>query len=108
MEKTDDIRVVLVTADKEATAKRIAKDLVSKKIAACCSVVPKVTSFFEWEDKIEEREEFLIIIKTAAARLYDLEKLVLELSDDDVPEILALPVGESLGDYYKWLIDLVK
>lgn len=104
MEKVINIKIVFVTTDEYENAKQIANMLVSEKLAACCSIIHNVTSIFEWEQSIQERKEFLIIIKTSESKLNELEKRVLELSNDEVPEIISFAVESVYGEYYKWLV----
>ena len=104
MEKVTNIKIVYVTTDEYDNAKQIANILVTEKLAACCSIIQNVTSIFEREGLINERKEYLIIIKTSEDKLSGLEKRVLELSNDEVPEIISLPVESVHGEYYKWFI----
>ena len=45
--------IVFCTFPDVAEAKNIAPILVEKKLAACCSILPAITSFYTWESKIE-------------------------------------------------------
>jgi len=108
MENTEKIRIVNVTTDSMENAWIISNTLVNEKLAACCSVVQNVLSFFYWNDKVQERDEYLIVIKTIDEKLDKLEKKVLELASDDVPEIIAFPIDKVSNKYQQWLIDTLK
>lgn len=98
------MRIVLVTCPSVALAKKIARAVVQKRLAACVNVVRSpVESFFTWEGKLESAREHLLIIKTAANRLAQLEMEVKRLHPYDVPEFLALPISEGSADYFSWL-----
>jgi len=60
---TDKI-MVFVTASSEEEAKKIASSLVQNKLAACCNTGIPVASFFNWEGKECEEQEYLIIAKS--------------------------------------------
>ena len=107
MEKVEQIHIVFFTSPSKDNAKKIAKELIDDKLAACCSLVNDVTSFFEWDGKVDERNEVMIIIKTSESKLNDLEKRILKLSLDDVPEIVSIPVDYAHSEYYNWLINTV-
>lgn len=104
MEKVANIKIVYVTTSTLENAKQISKILVTENLAACCSIIQNVTSIFGWQNSIHERNEYLIIIKTSGENLNQLENRVLELSLDEVPEILSFPVEEAHEQYYKWLV----
>ena len=60
---TDKI-LVFTTAGSEKNAKNIAETLVKLRLAACVNILPKLTSIYRWEEKIETADEWLLIIKT--------------------------------------------
>ncbi len=51
-------------------AKNIANTLVRGKIAACVNIVPQVVSVFEWDGKIDNSDEILLMIKVRAITLH--------------------------------------
>lgn len=108
MENTSKIRIVFVTTDSMENAWAISNTLVSEKLAACCSVIQNVLSFFEWKGKIQERNEYLILIKTSDSNVEDLEKRILELANDDIPEIISFPIDKINNKYKQWLINSLK
>lgn len=55
------IQVFTTTNDKEE-ARKISRKLVENKLASCAQIT-KIESIYRWEEKIEETEEFLLIIK---------------------------------------------
>ncbi|XP_061436114.1 divergent protein kinase domain 1B-like isoform X2 [Lethenteron reissneri] len=52
--------VVMITCPTEAVARDMARSLVERRLAACVSIIPKITSFFRWEGHVEEQGEFLL------------------------------------------------
>lgn len=44
--------ICYVTTPNEESAKKIATDLVSNKLAACVNIIPNIQSVYEWEGKI--------------------------------------------------------
>ncbi len=102
-----DFIVVLITTGSQEEALRIARTLVEEKLAACVNVVPRVSSFYWWEGKVQEDEESLMVVKTKAPLFPALEKRVRELHSYTVPEIIALPIKEGFRGYLDWLADSV-
>jgi periplasmic divalent cation tolerance protein len=97
-------RVVLVTCGTLTEARLIARSAVSKRLAACANVVlSPVDSYYTWKGKLESSREYLLVIKTTAQRLPELEKEMKRLHTYDLPEFLALPISEGSNKYLSWL-----
>jgi periplasmic divalent cation tolerance protein len=98
--------VVLVTCGSRAEARRIARHIVSRRLAACANLFETpVQSVYRWKGKVEKAREFLLLIKTSAARLGALEAEVKRLHSYDVPEFIALPILAGSPAYLRWLAD---
>ena len=76
--------LVLTTAGSEAEARKIANQLVERRLAACVNIIPRIQSVYRWEGKVETAEEFLLIIKTTKAR--STEEAIRELHSYELPE----------------------
>lgn len=95
--------VVLVTASSREEALLIGRRVVAKKLAACVTVVPEVTSIFEWEGTVCEEHEWLLVMKSDADVYGALEAEVKALHGYEVPEIIALPVMTGSSEYLAWV-----
>jgi len=96
-------RVVLVTCGSVSEARKIGRSVVERKLAACANVVPGVESIYRWKGKVERAREVLVIMKTAANRLPDLEREVKRLHSYEVPEFIVLPLTAGSRDYLNWI-----
>jgi periplasmic divalent cation tolerance protein len=102
-------RVVLVTCGSLTEARRIARQVVSKRLTACVNIIlSPVESFYTWKGDLEKAREYLLLIKTSAKSLAELEKEVKRLHSYDVPEFLALPIAAGSRNYLSWLQECVK
>ncbi len=59
------MREIHTTCKDKKEAEKIAKILLTKKIAACVNYFP-VNSMYLWEGKIEKSSEYLLLIKTSS------------------------------------------
>jgi periplasmic divalent cation tolerance protein len=84
-------------------AKRIARALVSERLAACANVILGVSSVYWWEGQVQEEQEAMLVIKTTAARVNALETRLVELHPYDVPELLSIPVTGGYPPYLAWV-----
>jgi periplasmic divalent cation tolerance protein len=98
-----DKRIVLTTAGSEEEAGKIARQLVERGLAACVNVTPRVVSIYRWQGKVESAQEWLLIIKTTAARFPAVRDSIRELHSYELPECIALSVEDGSLPYLKWL-----
>ncbi|PYV43943.1 MAG: hypothetical protein DMG06_08625 [Acidobacteria bacterium] len=99
---TDKI-VVLVTCGNQEQAERLAKSLVEKRLAACVNLVPGITSWYWWENKLTQDQEILLMMKSSRGKFAELEKEVLRLHSYAVPEVIALQIVEGSENYLNWI-----
>jgi periplasmic divalent cation tolerance protein len=100
--------VVLVTCGSRAEGQRIAREIVSRRLAACANLLEiPLQSVYRWKGKVEKAREFLLLIKTSAGRLPALEAEVRRLHSYDVPEFIALPIVAGSQKYLAWLSECV-
>jgi periplasmic divalent cation tolerance protein len=95
--------VVFITASNQKEAEKIAHILVEKKLAACVNIIPRLTSIYRWQAKIERSEESLLIVKTVQSFWPRLANEIKRNHSYDVPEIIALPIVKGSKPYLDWL-----
>ena len=100
--------VVLSTVSSPAEAKKIARILVTEKLAACVNIFPKIESHYWWKGKIAIGREVLILIKTRRSSFKRLAHRVRQIHSYDVPELIALPVALGWKPYLDWIATSMK
>ena len=95
--------VVLVTTASQAEARRLAQQLLDRRLAACIKFFP-VHSIYLWQGERQEAEEWQLLIKTDFACFADLEAQVRDLHSYEVPEIIALEIIQGSWPYLQWLV----
>jgi len=101
-------RIVLVTCASIAEARRIGRSAVKKRLAACLNILAGVESIYRWKGKVERAREVLVVVKTTAGRLRQLEREVKRMHSYDVPEFIVLPLVAGSREYLKWVEENVK
>ena len=97
-------RVVLVTCGTLTEGRRIARHVVSRRLAACINLILNpVESMYTWKGKLEKAREHLLVMKTTSKRLAALEREVKRLHSYDVPEFISIPITEGSEEYFSWL-----
>jgi periplasmic divalent cation tolerance protein len=106
---SNDNIVVFTNCGSYREARKIARTLVEKRLAACANVVTApVQSIYRWEEKIETAKEFLLLVKTSRSRFDAVEREIRELHSYDVPEIIAVPIAAGSRAYLNWLSESVR
>lgn len=100
---TEQVIVALSTCPDEATARRIAQALVSERLATCVNRVAGVASTYFWDGRLQDDAEILLIIKTTAERLAELQARLQALHPYELPELVALPVAGGNERYLQWV-----
>ncbi|XP_054727192.1 protein CutA homolog [Anastrepha obliqua] len=99
--------VAFVTTPDEKLAKKLAQGLVEKQLAACVNIIPQIQSIYMWEGKVNEDNEYLMMIKTRTSRLDDLIKFVRENHSYSVAEVITLPIEKGNAPYLSWIAQTV-
>ncbi len=100
---TEQALTVLCTCPDANTAREIADALVGESLAACVNIVPGLTSIYRWRGNIHADAEVLLLIKTRAGRMQELEGRIRALHPYEVPEVIALPVTDGSAPYLDWI-----
>ena len=100
--------MVLTTAKDGRAAKRLAKPLVSARLAACVTVVPGASSHYRWKGKCESSREALLLIKTSRRLWPKVLSYLKKNHPYELPEIVLLPVSAGSKEYLSWLNASVK
>ncbi len=89
-------------------ARRVARILVARHLAACVQVIGPIESVYRWQGKIETANEWLCLAKTTRSRYPRLAAAVEELHPYDTPELIVLPVAAGSRKYLDWLSSSVR
>ncbi len=107
MKEITDIQLIYIACKDRDEAKNIANSLVKNKLAACCSIFPQINSIYEWEGKICDETEALLMVKSIESNFESIKQHVLQLHSYDVPEIVAVRADNVHFDYAKWIHEVV-
>ncbi len=99
---TEDIIVVYISLPQDEV-NRISQGLMENRMAACINIVPRIESYYWWNDKIERDVEALLMIKTTKDKFDSLKDWVIENHPYELPEIIAVPLAAGHSDYINWI-----
>ena len=98
----------VTTTGSRADARRIARALVDRRLAACVQILGPVESTYRWQGKVVTAGEWLCLIKTTRARYRQLAAAIADLHPYDTPEIVSLPIAAGSRRYLAWLAAAVR
>jgi periplasmic divalent cation tolerance protein len=103
-----DKRIVLTTAGSQDEAREIARALVDRRLAACVNIVALVESVYRWQGKVENAQEWLLIIKTTVQAFSKVREAICELHSYDLPECVLLSIEDGSKAYLDWIAESVE
>ena len=103
MKSSEKLCWVYMTAGSFEEAKSIGQILVGQNLAACVNLLENITSIYNWEDKMEESQEVIMIAKTRKTLMPKLIEIVNSIHSYDCPCILELPVQSGNPDFLSWI-----
>lgn len=95
--------IVFTTTSDLNEAERLAQSIVEIKLAACVQILPRMTSVYLWEGKIQTEPEHLLLIKTLEEKFDELSEFIKEHHSYDVPEIVAIEAEKVSEEYLLWM-----
>jgi len=102
--KTTPLRLVYVTAPDRDAALRMARTVVTERLAACANVVEQVSSVYWWQGAVHEDSETAVILKTRQALVKKLTARLSELHSDDCPCVVSLMIEDGHPDFLNWVV----
>ena len=103
-----DKQIIFSSAASAEEARKIARELVERRLAACVNIIPQIESIYRWQDKVESAQEWLLLIKTNATQFAAVRDAIRELHSYDVPECIAINIEDGSPAYLQWLDDCLK
>lgn len=97
------LNLVYITAKNKEEARKIGKELLKARLAACVNIVDKMNSLYWWEGKIQDDNETVLIAKTKESLVKELVEKVKSIHSYSCPCIISLPILDGNKEYLDWL-----
>jgi periplasmic divalent cation tolerance protein len=99
-----ELLLVMTSLPDIEVAKALARRLIDANLAACVQLQPGMQSIYQWEGRICEEQEVVLVAKTTSGRWNAISDYIKQNHPYDVPEIIAQPITHSHTDYARWVI----
>lgn len=96
-----------VTVPNLHEGQKIARILVENKLAACVNIIKDIFSVYSWKGKIEEENEYLLLIKTTDEKSELIIQKIKEIHSYSEPECIGMKIDKGSETYLKWIKDVV-
>lgn len=96
--------IILSTFPNEESSISVAKELINKKLCACINLT-KVRSLYNWNNKLEDQEEYLVLFKSTTSTVEELKSNIKRAHPYEVPEIVEIRMNKVSKSYLSWLAE---
>jgi periplasmic divalent cation tolerance protein len=96
--------LVYTTYPSLVEAEQAGRAIVEKRLAACVNILPGMISHYWWQGAIERGEEVVMLLKTRASLVEQVQAAVRKLHPYETAAILALPVETVDPAYHAWIL----
>ncbi len=96
-----------VTVPNIEEGKKIAKNLVESKLAACVNIIQDISSVYRWKGEIHEDHEHLLLIKTTEDKSESVIQKINSIHSYSEPECIGFKVEKGSQKYLNWIKDVV-
>jgi len=97
------VNFIYMTAGNKAEAKKIGKELVASRLAACVNILDNMNSVYMWDGEIQDDSEVVMIAKTTRERVPELVEKVKSIHSYECPCIVSLAVLDGHKPFLDWI-----
>jgi periplasmic divalent cation tolerance protein len=95
--------LVYMTAPDVATAQRIGRIIVERRLVACVNIISGMQSMYWWNGEVQDEHEIVLLAKTTATVFAALKDCVLDLHPYEVPCIVSVALQDGHGPFLDWI-----
>lgn len=99
---------VCTTFPSEKLAESTARKLLESRLVGCTHVEGAILSQYWWEGEIERASEWRMTMKTRDDLIDEIESVIQESHEYEVPQIVVLPILRMSQSYQAWLEEQLK
>ena len=89
----------------EDTASALAKHLLDLQLAGCAQILPGVRSLYQWDGKLQEDTEYVLLIKSIERTAQPILNYLEEAHPYDCPCIIQQSVSNCNDAYQAWMLE---
>jgi len=98
---------VYTTFPTEEDAAAVARRVIEKRLASCANIFPKGRSFYNWDGKVQDVSETVMIVKTMQNQWDKVRAEIAENHPYEIPCITAIPMLAANKAFLTWMEEQV-
>ena len=102
------VNFIYMTAGSREEARKIGKELVISRLAACVNILDNMNSLYMWQGNVQDDSEVVMIAKTTEDRVPQLVEKVKSLHSYECPCIVSIPISGGNQAFLDWIAEEVK
>ena len=95
--------LVVTAVDSEEEAERLARGIAGARLASSVQIDSPIRSFYWWKGELVDAREWRLTMKTASARLGELEAYIKAHHSYETPGIFATEIQWGSREYLDWI-----
>tara|TARA_B100000900_G_C20344329_1_gene619550 strand:- start:75 stop:395 length:321 start_codon:yes stop_codon:yes gene_type:complete len=95
--------VISSTFSSKQNAIDISNKILNARYGACIQLIPNISSYYLWKDKIKSDEEFLLHIKTSNLMKDKIVEIIKKYHEYEIPQITSYDFKIHNDNYKEWL-----
>ena len=99
---TSNLKMIITTLPKEYNVNNFSEKLLMNNSCVCIQIIPAITSYYVWNNRIEHDEEIQLHIKFLSKNQDQLESDIIDMHPYDTPEIIVIDLEHVSDSYQKW------
>lgn len=95
--------ILYITFPTSEQAETIAELFIKQKLIACANIMPPHKAIYEWEDKICNENEVVLLAKTREDKFEEIKTLTEQNHPYDLPCIVCVEISDANKDFLEWI-----
>lgn len=102
------VNFIYMTVGNKEEARKIGKELVVTRLAACVNILDNMNSIYRWQGEVQDDTEVVLIAKTTEDQVPALIEKVKSLHSYDCPCIVTIPISGGNQAFLDWIAEEVR
>ena len=94
--------LITTTFDNLNKAKEVINILLEQHLISCAQMI-NIESFYHWKEDINNEKEILVQMKTKKELYKQIEKIILDNHNYEIPQIVSYDIENGYDKYLKWI-----